>query len=43
MVTNEHAMRIIMQNINYLDDDLIDKYNSFSFVRKKISKNNISE
>ena len=43
MVTSEHAMRIIMQNINYLDDDLIDKYNSFSFVRKKISKNNISE
>ena len=37
-ITCQSAMDIINSNINYLDDDLIEKYNSFNFIRKKLNK-----
>lgn len=38
MITVEQAIRKVKENVNYIDDDLIDKYNCFSFVRKKLAK-----
>ena len=32
------ALAYIRSNVNYIDDDLIDKYNSFKFVRKPLNK-----
>lgn len=35
-ISSDHAMRLIMENVKYLDSNLIEKYNGFPFVRKKI-------
>lgn len=36
-ISSDHAMRLIMKNVKYLDSNLIEKYNGFSFVRKKLN------
>lgn len=36
-ISSDHAMRLIMENVKYLDSNLIEKYNGFSFVRKKLN------
>ena len=35
-ISSDHAMSLIKENVRYLDKDLINKYNNFSFVRKKL-------
>ncbi len=36
-ISSDHAMRLIMENIENLDSNLIEKYNGFPFVRKKLA------
>lgn len=36
MITCDHAMEVLRENVNYLDQDLKDIYNGFSFVRRKL-------
>lgn len=36
-ISSDHAMRLIRENSKYLDGDLIEKYNGFPFVRKKLN------
>ena len=35
-ISSDHAISLIKENVRYLDKDLINKYNDFSFVRKKL-------
>ena len=36
-ISSDHAMRLIMKNVKYLDSNLIEEYNGFPFVRKKLN------
>lgn len=36
-ISSDHAMCLIRENSKYLDGDLIEKYNGFPFVRKKLN------
>lgn len=36
MITCDHAMEVLRENVNYLDQNLKDIYNGFSFVRRKL-------
>lgn len=35
-ISSDHAMSLIKENVRYLDKDLINSYNDFSFIRKKL-------